>query len=60
MTRDRKSELKESQNYEFFVDADDVSAREIEIEFKAWIIGRLVLARTKRIFRNLKNTFRVK
>lgn len=56
MTKDRKSELKESQNYEFFVDADDASARAIEVEFKAWIIGRLILARSKRIFRNLKNT----
>lgn len=59
MTRDRKSELKESQKYEFFVDADEETARAIEIEFKAWIIGRLILARSKRIFRNLKNTFRV-
>lgn len=57
MTRDRKRELRESQNYEFIVDADEASARAIELEFKAWIIGKLVLSRSKRIFRNLKNRF---
>jgi hypothetical protein len=56
MTRDRKRELKESQNYEFFVDADERTVAEIEASLKVWIIGRLIKVRAKRIFRNLKNS----
>lgn len=60
MTKDRKSGLKESKNYEFFVDGDESDVAAIETRFKAWIIGRLIVTRTKRVFRNLKNAFRVK
>lgn len=58
MTRARKSDLKESQNYEFFVEGDEHDVAAIEIRLKAWIVCKLILARAKRFIRNLKNILR--
>jgi hypothetical protein len=56
MTRASKKDFRASQNYEFFVDADERTVAEIEASLKVWIIGKLIRVRAKRIFRNLKNS----
>lgn len=56
MTRASNKEFRASQNYEFFVDADERTVAEIETSLKVWIIGKLIKVRAKRIFRNLKNS----